>query len=61
MDSFQLNREDLEDQQRNLTTHRLDFTSLESQLKAISNEAEGIFWPVGCWRNGLWYGAIQYL
>ena len=44
---FQLIREDLEDHQRNLTAHRSDYTSLASQLKAISNEAEGIVWLSG--------------
>ena len=58
---FQLIREDLEDHQRNLTAYCSDFTSLASQLKAISNEAEGIVWPVRCWRNGLWDGTIQCL
>ena len=56
---FQLIREDLEDHQRNLTAHRSDYTSLASQLKAISNEAEGIVWLSGAGGHRLDHVADQ--
>jgi len=40
--SFQFVKEDLDDHERKLSSHRSDFTSFGSKLKAISDEAEDI-------------------
>lgn len=45
--NFKLVREDLEEHQKQLGDHRSDFTDLASQLKAISDKAEGIVYLGG--------------
>ena|GEM_PF-2050376 len=46
-ENFQLLKEDLDDHERKLSSHRSDFISFGNKLKAISDEAEDIIWLGG--------------
>lgn len=51
--NFKLVREDLEEHQKQLSTHRSDFTDLAAQLKAISDKAEGMVYLGGAGSSNL--------
>ncbi|MDG4967431.1 T7SS effector LXG polymorphic toxin [Lactococcus lactis] len=51
--NFKLVREDLEEHQKQLSTHRSDFTDLGAQLKAISDKAEGMVYLGGAGSSNL--------
>ncbi|WP_241395371.1 hypothetical protein [Clostridium acetobutylicum] len=52
-ENFKLVKEDFDAHERKLSSHRSDFTSIGSKLKAISDEAEDIIWLGGAGSNRL--------
>ena len=52
-EKFQLVEEDFDAHERNLSSHRSDFTSIASKLKAISDEAEDIVSLSGAGSNSI--------
>jgi len=52
-ESFKFVKEDFDDHERKLSSHRSDFTSIGSKLKAISDEADDIISLAGAGSNRL--------